>query len=54
MKSKTIRFELNSRQAKAVISFVRQRDEFTRSLKEKAKEIADAKTCTAIQPPKIR
>jgi hypothetical protein len=54
MKSKVVRFEPNSMQAKAVISFVRQRDEFTRSLQEKAKEIADVKTSTTVQVPKVR
>ena len=54
MKSKVIRFEPDSTQAKAVMTFVRQRDKFTRSLQEKAKEIADAKTRTAVQPPKVR
>lgn len=44
MKSKVVRFEPNSMQAKAVISFVRQRDGFIRSLHEKAKEIAKLKT----------
>jgi hypothetical protein len=54
MKDKVIRFEPDSTQAKAVISFVRQRDEFTKSLQEKAKEIANAKTSTTVQSPKVR
>jgi hypothetical protein len=54
MKNKIIRIEPDSKQAKAVISFVRQRDEFTRSLKEKAKEIADAKTIATVQAPKVQ
>jgi hypothetical protein len=54
MKDKVIKFEPNSTQANAVISFVRQRDEFNRSLQEKAKEIADVKASTAVQSPKVR
>jgi hypothetical protein len=54
MKSKVIRFEPDSTQAKAVASFLRQREEFTKSLQEKAKEIADAKACTTVPPSKVR
>lgn len=54
MEKTVIRFETNSTQAKAVINFVRQRDEFTKSLQKKAIEIANAKNFTAVQPRKVR
>nr|WP_294943982.1 hypothetical protein [uncultured Mucilaginibacter sp.] len=53
MKDKVIRFEPDSPQAKAVRGFVRQRDEFTRVLQEKAKEIANDSHVT-VQSPKVR
>lgn len=43
MKDKVIRFEPNSTQAKAVISLVRQHEEFIKSLQERAKNIAISK-----------